>query len=371
MQQMPQNPYAAPIAAGQSGGGGGLGAAQDWEIGEVLTQAWETFKSQWVVLVFAPLVAMAIPTLISTLGQGFLAFTFGEDSIVAIIATFVLLIGQYLVSAYFQVGINRIMVAAARGQTPNFSDLFSGADRMVPMFFLYLLMGLAVGLGMVLLIVPGIILALGLAMGMFFVSDQDEGPVDALRSSWERTDGHKIQLLIFGLAAMVLTFLGLLACLVGIFVTGPVLSVAFAIIYTRLTGTTDGAGATSGFAPPTGGAPPYGSPPGAGYAPQAGPPPGAPPHGASPAGYGAQPPAGYGAPPPGTPPGSGVQPPASPQAGYGAQPPGPPAAGLPGPQDTPGQPEAVPGAQPLAPPGSPGNNSGGGYQGGGTPTDGR
>ena len=54
---MNYNPYAAPQASPpQSPGAPRAGAPQPWEVGEVLSQAWNTFKANWAVLVFSFLV---------------------------------------------------------------------------------------------------------------------------------------------------------------------------------------------------------------------------------------------------------------------------------------------------------------------------
>lgn len=70
--------------------------------------------------------------------------------------------------------------------------MFKGFDRFVQTLVAGLVMSLAVGLGFMLLIVPGIILALGFSMTYFIMADNAEiSGIDALQESWNLMKGHK------------------------------------------------------------------------------------------------------------------------------------------------------------------------------------
>jgi uncharacterized membrane protein len=290
---------------------------QPWEIGEVISAAFEAFKANWVVLVFAHLlggVLVAVPSVIPLI----LVLTGAIDGEspeywgIRGASMFVVL----TLDAFLYVGLWRISLSAARGERPEFALLFSGGSRFLAMFGTFWLLALTVGLGYALLIVPGVILALGLYMSMLFVVDQNMGPIDAMKASWSATQGYKGRLFVFGLLAFVMLIAGYIACFVGVFVVVPILSVASAIIYLRLSGR--GAPAppyglpAPGFA--GGGYP--GQPYGPGYGPQGGY--GGPQGG----GYGGPPGGGgYGGPPGGAPPGGYGPPGGSNQGGSGYGPP--------------------------------------------------
>jgi uncharacterized membrane protein len=297
------NPYAAPQAgpqmpmAPQYGGGGG---PQPWEIGDVLGHAWNVFKPNWATLLFSYLLALFIGALPGQV-PGILVQAGAldqQDAVYAILLLVFSLVG-YVIGAFFQAGYIKIWLAAARGQTPQFGDLFSGGGRFFWVFLANLLLGLAIGFGLILLIVPGIILACGLWFTPYFVVDQNMGPIDALSASWKATDGNKGKIFLFALVAFLIILASELACCLPVLVALPVVGVAGATIYLRLTGTGGGGGGMGYGAPPGGGfAPPpqgYGAPPAGGF--------GGPPGG--PGGYG--PPGGYGG--PGAPPGGGYGPP--------------------------------------------------------------
>lgn len=94
-----------------------------------------------------------------------------------------------------------------------------------------LLVSLAVLLGLVLLIVPGIIFGLMFMFTGFIVIDRGLGPIDAIKESKRITDGHKWDLLGFAFVLTVINLLGAIALVVGLLVTVPVTSLAFANAY--------------------------------------------------------------------------------------------------------------------------------------------
>ena len=161
-----------------------------------------------------------------------------------------------------------VMVAIIGIARPNFLS----AQNMFTLLGHATFLGM-LAVGMVFLVVPGVILALGLGLYPYFIVDRNMGPVEALKASWDATTGHKANLFVLGFYSFGVMLLGVAACCIGIMPAVAVMSVAQAIVFTRLTGTVGQppAGSPPGYPPSAYGAPPgaYGPPPGA-Y----GPPPG-------------------------------------------------------------------------------------------------
>jgi uncharacterized membrane protein len=299
---MNYNPYAAPQAPPPQQPNAQGGMPQPWEIGEVLTQAWTAFKANWVVYVVAFLVATILsagpaqsPRLMVSMGAlepNSLAFfgTSGGTSLIGI-----------LIGAFFRTGLVRINLAAARGQTPVMADLFSGGPLFLRMFGLQLLMMVAYGTGCAVFVVGMVFVMLMFCLSDYYLVDANMGVIDSMRASYEATKGQWGSLFIFGLVAFGLAAAGVVACCVGVIPAGAVISIAMAIIYTRMSGRGAVAAAPQyPQQPPPGG---Y-APPGAGYGPPGG-------------GYGGPPPGGGGYPPPG---GGGYGPPPGGGGGYGPPP---------------------------------------------------
>jgi hypothetical protein len=58
--------------------------------------------------------------------------------------------------------------------------------------------------------------------------------VEALQAAWALTDGYKGSLFVYAICAGLLQICGLLACCVGLFVTGPVAELGWVTAYNEL-----------------------------------------------------------------------------------------------------------------------------------------
>ena len=106
--------------------------------------------------------------------------------------------------------------------------------RFRPYFVGKILYGLIVLVGLLLLIVPGIIVAYMFLYVGYLIIDRNLGPVAALQESRALTEGYKMDLLVFSLAVAGVNILGVVCLFVGLFVTIPVTLMASVYIYRRL-----------------------------------------------------------------------------------------------------------------------------------------
>lgn len=88
-----------------------------------------------------------------------------------------------------------------------------------------------VGIGFVLLIVPGIILGIRLSFVPYLVMDKRLEPVAAVEKSWSMTRGRAMEILLFWLLALALFIVGLLALLIGAFFAHLWIKTAYAAFY--------------------------------------------------------------------------------------------------------------------------------------------
>ena len=117
---------------------------------------------------------------------------------------------------------------ATLGHTPRVISFF------VPLLFATLASTVAIFFGVLALIIPGIVLALGFTFVNQVVVDKNMGWFEALRASWRLADGYKIDLFLFAIVCGLLNFVGLLACCIGIVVTNAVVMGASVIVYDRI-----------------------------------------------------------------------------------------------------------------------------------------
>ena len=97
-----------------------------------------------------------------------------------------------------------------------------------------ILFGIAVALGLIFLIVPGIYFNLKYQYYAYLIVDKNMGVVEALKKSGEITKDIKWKLFCFSLAVVGLNILGALALVIGLLVTGPVSILAYVYVYRTL-----------------------------------------------------------------------------------------------------------------------------------------
>lgn len=216
-------------SSGHSSGGTG-----SWSIGDAVSAGWEGFKRDPMTLVAANVIGymllFAVGIVASMFGAG------GNEPTANGFVQFFFSIVQSVATAFLTIGWIRIYVTVARGGKADLSQLFSGGDALLWMVVGNLLVTIGVALGLVLLIVPGIIVALGLALTSFFIADARMPALEAISASWNATRGHKLHLFGFFLVLGLMGIAGALACGVGLLVAMPVAGVAMTTVYLQLTG---------------------------------------------------------------------------------------------------------------------------------------
>lgn len=206
----------------------------EFSTGSALRFGWETFKKRPWFFVGSTVVILLASVLINAFTSGIDAVMSGSPDEPSIIGTVINLALGTLIS----MGATAFYLAAH--DNPDSVDL-SSLWHPRP-FWKYLgasiLLALAIGIGFILLIVPGIIFALMFMFVTFIVIDRELGPIEAMKESHRITRGHKWNLLGFTLVLVLINLLGVLALLVGLLVSIPVSSLAFAHVYRLLAGRT-------------------------------------------------------------------------------------------------------------------------------------
>jgi uncharacterized membrane protein len=217
-----------------------------FEIGEVLSGAWEVFTRQWLPLCVGMLlvglfVAVPVFALYMVTVGAFMVATVGDAPEATIVlaagaAMFGMTLAMMLLIPLFMGRLLRMTLTAVRGSTPAVGDLFKGEMRYGSMLALMLLQTMVIGLGYLFFVVPGVILALGLHFSAFLVIDRRMGAVDAMKASWQLTSGRKGQVfgvvLVFGLISAACGFVPL----AGNFVGSSLMMLGLSIVYLRLMG---------------------------------------------------------------------------------------------------------------------------------------
>jgi hypothetical protein len=150
---------------------------------------------------------------------------------------FVPIIGFAMMYGVFLLGpidysVKWVFLKAVRKEKINIKDMFSVFERNYWNAVLAnLLVGVIVGFGIIMLIVPGIFFACRLAFVPYLVIDQKMDVMDALKTSWEMTRGHGWSIFFIGLLAIPIVIAGLIMLFFGVFISMIWITTAFAVIY--------------------------------------------------------------------------------------------------------------------------------------------
>lgn len=133
------------------------------------------------------------------------------------------------------VGMSYFFLNLIRKQDVKVEDLFIGFKNYVPTLAAGILVGLSVGLGLLLFIIPGIVIALGLSQTFFILADNPKmDGVAALKKSWELMDGHKADFFLLFLLFIIMVIGGILCFIVGIFFVLPIIYATTALFYEQI-----------------------------------------------------------------------------------------------------------------------------------------
>jgi uncharacterized membrane protein len=162
--------------------------------------------------------------------------TFVAEAILGRIAGALQGVYQILVAAPLAYGAAYAFLRAARGERPEIGDLFVPFQRnWLQAVLANLIVTVAVVIGFILLVIPGIYLAVKLSCVPFIVIDEGRDAMDAIQESWRRTDGYFWTLLGAGLLGIVIVVVGLILLVIGSIPATMLVYLAFATLYAAIT----------------------------------------------------------------------------------------------------------------------------------------
>jgi uncharacterized membrane protein len=195
----------------------------DLSLGNLFARSWPLFKENLGLLVGS----FIVYALLVGMGSSITGDEGGSSVDLLGLVTFV-------ITGPLTAGLYAMMLRVHRHEPIAFTDLFEGFREFGRAFGVYALSSLAIIVGLILLVVPGIILAVGLWPALFLVMEDDLGVVDTLKEAWAMTDGYRLQLFGLGVALFFFFLAGVLAFVVGLFFTGAFSVLVAAAAYEEL-----------------------------------------------------------------------------------------------------------------------------------------
>lgn len=191
---------------------------------ELIKKGWERTKEHARLLLKILLVFILL-SLVSSIVNVTM-----EGSAIALLVN----IASTIIQTVFEIGFITIGLEIVDGKKPGFKDLYSHYPLFLPFFLTSLIFWIMVLVGLILLIVPGIYLAVKYQFTSFVVVDKKLSYWTAIKKAGELTQGRWMKIFLFDLTLIGLNILGLLALGVGLLLTIPTSFFAAAYLYRKL-----------------------------------------------------------------------------------------------------------------------------------------
>jgi len=197
-------------------------------IGDCYAHGWKMIWKNFLELFLIGIIAVLFGLPIN--GLTLLA---GEDFLYNNVTLFILPVLVYglLVLAPLGWGVYYAFLKAVRGEKVEIKDMFAFTGNYINVILAYILMSFIIGIGLFILIIPGIIFACKLAFVPFLVIDKKMEAVEALKTSWRMTEGYAMNIFLIGVLAIFITIGGLIVFIVGVIIAAMWIYSAIASIY--------------------------------------------------------------------------------------------------------------------------------------------
>lgn len=192
----------------------------------MLKRSWEIFKENFVFIAASFLGLIVIQGVLSSFVGQVDENEYGTVAVANLIST--------IITQIISIGWMNVALRAVRNEYLEVSSFFEKAHLLIKYFLCNLLTGLLVVTGLILLIIPGFYFALKYAFATLLIVDKAVGPLQAMEMSAQMTKGFKGKLLLYWLGFVGVNILGLLALILGIFITIPLTSIATVVLYNAL-----------------------------------------------------------------------------------------------------------------------------------------
>lgn len=138
---------------------------------------------------------------------------------------------ETIIGIWLTLGVLRIVLDVVDGKEVSVRQLFSSGHLLLKGFATYVLYGLGIILGSILLIFPGIYFALRYSQCLYGVVDRNLGIIESFKYSAQLTKGNLGNLFLIWLLIFAITLAGCLAFIIGLIFTYPLTLITTAVAY--------------------------------------------------------------------------------------------------------------------------------------------
>lgn len=217
------NPYAPPQVSNANQNASEIQPQGNYplDFGQCIRTAWECTNSNLGKLFLFGLIYMVIiiawELLNAAIGTLF-GIPFMDEGVTQeqlIVSAIGDIIGE-IISIFLGLGGTIFGLNLLKGKEANVGQIFTGGRFLLRQIGASIIYAIIVILGIILLVIPGIYLAIRLGQFQNALVEKDLGPIEALKASWQITEGNVINYLALFIISIGIVLLGMLALLVGL-----------------------------------------------------------------------------------------------------------------------------------------------------------
>jgi len=199
-----------------------------FSIGQVISKGWNIFSQKFGIVLkflFVGVFAMFVVQLIVSM------FGTSDNSTIGFIGGIV----TYVFNIFISIGLIKAMMHIVRDEPVELNTLFSGKDQVLKYILVSILLSILIGLGFILLILPGIYLMLRFMFVPYLLVDKEDMSIEDLFSaSSTMTKGIKFNLFLYGITIFIMNVIGMIPLGFGLLITMPVSFLSFIVLYETL-----------------------------------------------------------------------------------------------------------------------------------------
>ena len=136
-----------------------------------------------------------------------------------------------LVQAFLTLGFTKLMLLLVQDKFVEVADMFNNFKIFLSYFVASFLYGIGVVLGTLLLVVPGIFIAIRFQFYPHFIIEEEVSSLTALQKSYNLSQNLTLELFLLGIVVIALNAVGILLLGVGFIITYPLSSMATAVVF--------------------------------------------------------------------------------------------------------------------------------------------
>lgn len=215
-----------------------LSRGYDFNIGELLGEAWQRVEGTKGIIIGGFLVFYAVMLVVSFVLGGILGIfgALNESPATVMVGELVIGILASALAYPFMAGINMVGIRRAADQPIGFNEIFSHFGRTLPLVITAVVMLLLIYLGMFLLIIPGLYLAVAYLLAIPLVVERGLSPWQALEASRKAISQHWFKAFGLFLLLGLITLVSAIPLGIGLVWSIPLFVIAMGVLYRTIFG---------------------------------------------------------------------------------------------------------------------------------------